>query len=476
MTKNKNLPQSSEANRKRRRTLAKYSALAFVAYHIPIATGYVSVYLKLANFTYSIVALIYGYIIITNILIQIAIHVKPTVTGTFIKTMLYIQMVNSVLVIMSSFYVFCDLRFLILISFLLALMFVFIQSGIIISIITIAFVSVGYISVSYIGIIIMKQNGSFWREVITILIFQPVSIFIAYMCNIVQKQHKEIKKSRDQLKSTFSELEQVHSELENTHMELEGHNQRMLESIHYAEMIQRSLLPGVDRMKTETPESLIIWMPKDIVGGDIFFTFTHPNRTIVALMDCTGHGVPGAFLTMIVYSEIRKILFEESELSPSEILKRLNRSMKTALQKDSTKKAVDDGLDAAVVDVDHASKIIRYSGANIPLFYTDNGVAFSVKGDKHSIGYVSSDENHEFVEHSVQIKGDGCVYIKTDGFTDQMGGEKHIRFGTSRFKKLITSISILPFAIQRIEIVKALNEYKGGNEQMDDITVIGFKI
>lgn len=275
MTHNKNIPQSNEANRKRRGRLAKYSALAFAAYHIPIVTGYVSVYLKLANFTYSIFTLIYAYIIITNILIQIAIHAKPTVTITFIKTMLYIQMVNSVLVIMSSFYVFCDLRFLVLISVLLALMFVFIQSGIIISIITIAIVSLGYISVSYIGIIMMKQNGSFWREVITILIFQPVSIFIAYMCNIVQKQHKEIKKSRDQLKSTFSELEQVHSELENTHTELEGHNQRMLESIHYAEMIQRSLLPGVDRMKTETPESLIIWMPKDIVGG----VFSLPSRT-----------------------------------------------------------------------------------------------------------------------------------------------------------------------------------------------------
>jgi serine phosphatase RsbU (regulator of sigma subunit) len=103
-------------------------------------------------------------------------------------------------------------------------------------------------------------------------------------------------------------------------------------------------------------------------------------------------------------------------------------------------------------------------------------VAFTVKGDKHSIGYVSSDENHEFMEHSVRIEGNGCVYIKTDGFTDQMGGDKHLRFGTSRFKKLITSISALPFAVQRIEIVKALNVYKGDNVQMDDITVIGFKI
>jgi serine phosphatase RsbU (regulator of sigma subunit) len=271
-------------------------------------------------------------------------------------------------------------------------------------------------------------------------------------------------------------LELVYSELEGTHKELEGHNHRMLESIHYAEMIQRSLLPGVDRMKTETPESLIIWMPKDIVGGDIFCTYTQPGRTIVALIDCTGHGVPGAFLTMITYAEIRKIIFEDSEKNPAEILKRLNRSMKNALQKDSIKKNVDDGLDAAVVDVDHEAKTIRYSGANIPLIYTDGGIASMIKGDKHSIGYHNSDENHEFTEHSIRISGDGCVYVKTDGLTDQLGGEKNIRFGTSRFTKLVTSIQRLPFARQRNEIVTALVEYKGNNEQMDDITVIGFRI
>jgi serine phosphatase RsbU (regulator of sigma subunit) len=445
-------------------------------YHIPVGTGYLSIYENLVDITYATFSMIYGYILLSNIVILTAIQLKPKVTLTFIRTMLYLQVANSIINIMVCFYIFSDLRFLILICVLLALMFLFIQSSLIISISTIAMVSVAYLAISYIGIVVMKQNGSLWREVVTLLIFQPVSIFMAYMCSIVQKQHKELKTSRDQLKSTFSELEQVYSELETTHKELEGHNHRMLESIHYAEMIQRSLLPGVDRMKTETPESLIIWMPKDIVGGDIFFTFTQPGRTIVALIDCTGHGVPGAFLTMITYGEIRKIIFEDSEKNPAEILRRLNRSMKNALQKDTSKKSVDDGLDAAVVDVDHDLKTIRYSGANIPLIYTDDGVAFTIKGDKQSIGYFNSNENHNFTEHTLRISGDGCVYIKTDGLTDQLGGEKNIRFGTSRFTNLITSIHRLPFARQRVEIVDALTKYKGGNEQMDDITVIGFKI
>jgi serine phosphatase RsbU (regulator of sigma subunit) len=383
--------------------------------------------------------------------------------------MLYIEIFFATVFLTVFFYTMQDLRILTLIAALLAFTFVFIQSSLIVSFSIVVIVAIDYLVVSYVGVVWMGQTGNFGKDALIIMVFLPVSSFIGYMCSIVQKQHKELKQSQVKLKTTFSELE-------TTHAILESFNQWMMESLHYAEMIQRSLLPGLDRMKTESPDSLIIWMPKDIVGGDIFYTYTHPEKTVIALMDCTGHGVPGAFLTMIVYTEIRKIILDQGCHDPAEILKRLNRSMKNVLHKNGDKQMVDDGLDAAVIEVSHNDQSIRFAGAHIPLFYIKNDVVTMIKGDKQSIGYFNSDENHTFTNHKVSFPDHGWIYLKTDGFTDQMGGEKRLRFGTNRFEKLIASTYKESFTVQRNEILKTLFAHQGANEQMDDITVIGFKV
>ncbi|MBU1172559.1 MAG: serine/threonine-protein phosphatase [Proteobacteria bacterium] len=456
-------------NKKRRKSLTKYSALAILVYHVPLGIAFLARFMEIAQYDYRPVIHIYLAMVIANIATHAAIQLKGQITLRFITITMYFQVVVSFILMMFTLYVMKDLSYLILVTCFIVLIFVFIQSRLLVSFSVIAIVTLAYLAISYLNSIQTGQSIIFGKDILMAIVFIPSSTFIAYMCGIVQKQHREIKQSRDKIKTTFLELEE-------THLELESFNQRMLESMHYAEMIQRSLLPGIDRMKTESPNSLIIWMPKDIVGGDIFFTCTYQGSTIIALMDCTGHGVPGAFLTMIAYMEIRKIILEDACHDPSGILGRLNRSMKTVLYKNGNKNMADDGLDAAVVNINHQDRTIRYAGSHIPLFYIENNELTMVKADKHSLGYQHSDEHFVFKNHTIKAGEECFIYLKTDGFTDQMGGEKNLRFTTGRFKHLIMENHQKPFDIQRKKILGALTEYMGQNEQRDDITVIGLKI
>ncbi|MBU1169964.1 MAG: AAA family ATPase [Proteobacteria bacterium] len=288
----------------------------------------------------------------------------------------------------------------------------------------------------------------------------------------------ERKRAEEKVRTLNAELEQrVLDRTRELNMTLEDvkiANSHIMESIRYAKMIQQSMLPNQTQLKSWLPDSFIIWEPRDIIGGDFFFSDAFDGGCIMAVVDCTGHGVPGALMTMIAVSGLKKIIRDEGCRSPAQILKRLNAFVKTSLQQETEHALSDDGLDAGMCYVDANSKTLTFAGAKVPLMYVDKGELTVIKGDKQSIGYSKSNLDFTYSEHHIPLDNSPQFYMASDGYTDQLGGNKKMRFGSKRFQQLILDNSLKPFEEQRNILLNIFNDYKSEYNRQDDVTVVGF--
>jgi len=197
-------------------------------------------------------------------------------------------------------------------------------------------------------------------------------------------------------------------------------------------------------------------------------------------MDCTGHGIPGAFMSMIASSFMRRITTTFNCNDPAEILRQLNFAVRTSLQQDRKETLSDDGLDAAVCFVSSGpDPRLTFAGAKLPLFYVRNRKVNIIKGDRQSIGYKRSDPDFEFTSHVIPAERGISFYLSTDGFWDQMRKDERSHFGfrtfgRKRFADLLAEISGLPFEAQQERLVEAFHAYKGEMQRQDDVTVAGF--
>jgi len=259
---------------------------------------------------------------------------------------------------------------------------------------------------------------------------------------------------------------------------------KMMDSIKFASLIQSSLLPDKTIIDNVFEDSFVLWKPKDIVGGDIYLfeIVISEDEVVVMVIDCTGHGVPGALVTMIVKAvakEITSYLKENKtfEVSPAWILKYFNKAIKNFIKQDSNNILNNVGFDGGIIYYDRSKQILKFAGANIPLFYIDSEKKVKmIKGDRQSVGYKECDVNYEYQEHTLLVEKGMKFYMTTDGFIDQLGGEKEYPFGKKRFMKLIESVYGYSMRDQHDLFVSALDEYRGEYEQNDDITVLGAEI
>jgi serine phosphatase RsbU (regulator of sigma subunit) len=271
--------------------------------------------------------------------------------------------------------------------------------------------------------------------------------------------------------------EEIKKELEHSYEIINQHNEDILNSINYAKKIQFAILPPLEIIKKNLPSSFVFYKPKDIVSGDFyFFREIVPNeKFIIAACDCTGHGVPGALMSVIGNNFLEHII-NNGVYSPSMILTQLNQSVINTLKQDAESSESKDGMDIALCLIDKTNNSVSYSGANRPLYILNSfGECTEIKGDKRPIGGLDN-RHYEFTEHQLSLNTNESYYLFSDGYVDQFGGEKNKKFSSKRFKEMLSALANRPLNSQYHEIENTFENWKQSNSQTDDVLVIGFKI
>ena len=311
-----------------------------------------------------------------------------------------------------------------------------------------------------------------------------VILFIALIWHLYKIRIKKIEAQKARLEQIVSErtadLKKANVEIEKQR-DLATYQRDMIfeqkkeitDSINYAERIQRSLLPQTATLKSILPEHFILFKPRDIVSGDFYWVAEKGQTIYAAAVDCTGHGVPGALMSMLGISFLNEIVNKTEDISPDEILNQLRKSIIKALKQAGKEGESRDGMDISLLAFNKSKKEVKFAGANNPLYHFRNNELQEYKGSKMPIGIYEHMESFTCKTFEI-IEGD-TVYLFSDGYADQFGGPKMKKFMYSNFKKLLLDIQPKSMCEQFVILNRTMEEWRGSKEQVDDIVVIGIR-
>jgi PAS domain S-box-containing protein len=266
----------------------------------------------------------------------------------------------------------------------------------------------------------------------------------------------------------------------NSERKLLEQNQKLLEqnkditdSIVYARRIQQSILQKEDSMKKIFPESFLLYKPKDIISGDYYWLYEDENYKYAAAVDCTGHGVPGAMMSMVANSIFKEVFMNRRISEPVDVLNALDKELEKAIQKNSCE-PFNDGMDVGLARIEKKSGELKFAGAFRSAVLVQNGELAELKGSRYPLGFYSGIEK-KFEVRTVQLNEGDQLYLYSDGFTDQFGGENNKKLNKVNFRELIRTVSEMPMDEQEAFLEYSFNNWKQDQEQTDDVLVIGLK-
>ncbi|MDX1651633.1 MAG: triple tyrosine motif-containing protein [Brumimicrobium sp.] len=306
-----------------------------------------------------------------------------------------------------------------------------------------------------------------------------VLVFLIILFVVVRISIYQLKRQNKRLelavKERTKEIEEKNHRLEDQKSKILQQKTEIEDSINYAQRIQEAILPIKSEMKKHLDDSFIMFWPKDVVSGDFYWFHQLGSKSIVVCADCTGHGVPGAFMSMIGVDKLNVCVGEKGITSPDKILAFLNEGIKQSLRQDSGKKATRDGMDAAIITIDHSTGKVEYSGANRPLWYVQGGELFEIKATKVAVGgFTPIDQVYDLNE--LIISETTHFYMSTDGYADQFGGPKNKKFKVKAMKELIIEHYEKPMEEQKVIFEDEMTKWKEGYDQVDDICFMGVLI
>lgn len=265
-------------------------------------------------------------------------------------------------------------------------------------------------------------------------------------------------------------LIKVYEEMKKQRQLVELKNIDITDSIVYAKKIQFSIIPEKDGLKKYLPQSFIYYRVKDIVSGDFYWYHKKGDELYIAAVDCTGHGVPGALVSMIGITLLKQTIDHQHIVEPGKILSNMQKEIYSFLQRGSS-----DGMEISLCSVNQEKKILSYAGAMMRLMMVRDGKVIEIKGDRSSISRNTLFEV-TFKNHTIEYQDGDSFYLFTDGYCDQFGGEKQKKFMFRRFEQLLSDMQHLSMREQKSMLESTYKNWKGDLEQVDDILVIGFKL
>ena len=320
-----------------------------------------------------------------------------------------------------------------------------------------------------------------YRTIIAYILYIISGIVAVYL--IVKFYTKSLKRIID---SQTSELRQQNKEIEHK-------NKEITDSIFYAKKIQEAIMPSAAYISELYSESFVLFKPKDIVSGDFYWATQKGNNVLLAAADCTGHGVPGAFMSMLGNDNLNEVIIDRNTIEPSKILEGARIGIIKALKQKGESGENKDGMDISMIAFDKDTSILQYAGANNPLYIIRNNSKkkfsgydynlvkekyslLEIKGNKFPVGIYINNELPPFTNHSLQLETGDSIYVFSDGYADQFGGENGKKFKYNQLKEILLSIQDMPMKKQYEVLLSSFEKWRGNLEQVDDVLLIGLKV